>query len=317
MDTQVAGYLDARKKHFRVLMRQTLSALLLQAFASTVLLALGGWLVIVGELTLGQLVAAELIVTVIVSSVAKFGKHLESFYDLMASIDKLCYLFDLPVETCEGAVTVPADRPFELAVDSRSLPPDGSSPGWKLALGESVAVRGPESSTRRLVDQLYGLATCESGAIRISDVALRDIRPDLLRREVSLVRNLEVLAGTIAENVLLGRSEISHEQVWAAIRTVGLEQRVNSLPQGIRCPLAVDGSPLERSEVIRLVLARAITNRPRLLLIDGALDALSDSEIESFLANPIFRDPQRAVLLVSGRQQLRAACDRQVTLPEA
>ena len=139
MDAQVAGYLDARKKHFRVLMRQTLSALMLQALASTVLLALGGWLVIVGELTLGQLVAAELIVTVIVSSVAKFGKHLESFYDLMASIDKLGYLLDLPVEQCEGAVAVPKDRTFELTFGEAN-----SAGSWKLTLGESLALLGSE-----------------------------------------------------------------------------------------------------------------------------------------------------------------------------
>jgi len=316
MDAQVAGYLDARKKHFRVLLRQTLSALMLQALASTALLAMGGWLVIVGQLTLGQLVAAELIVTVIVSSVAKFGKHLEAFYDLMASIDKLGYLFDLPVESYEGAVAVPADRPFELIVGEASSQ-SASSSGWKLGLGESVAILGSDHSTRRLIDQLYGLQTSESGAIRIADVALRDIRPDLLRRDVSLVRSREVLDGTIADNIVVGRSEISHDEVWAAIRAVGLEQRVNSLPQGIRCPLSVDGSPLERGEVIRLVLARALASRPRLLLIDGALDALSDAEIESLLGNTIFRDPQRAVLLVSGRQLLRAACDRQVPLIEA
>ena len=70
----------------------------MQVFAATTLLALGGYLVIVGQMTLGQLVAAELIVTVILGSFAKLGKDLESFYDLMASVDKLGKLFDLPIE---------------------------------------------------------------------------------------------------------------------------------------------------------------------------------------------------------------------------
>ena len=310
MDTQVAGYLDARKKHFRVLLRQTLSALMLQALASTVLLALGGWLVIVGELTLGQLVAAELIVTVIVSSVAKFGKHLESFYDLMASIDKLGYLFDLPVETFQGAVAVPTDRSFEVIVGDRSTV-SASTGAWTLALGECVALTGDAHATERLIDQLYGLRANDSQAIQISQVDIRDIRPDLLRRDVSMVRGLEVLEGTIADNLIVGRSEISHDQVLAAVRTVGLEHRIDSLPFGLRERLAVNGAPLTRSEVIRLVIARAIVNSPQLLLIDGALDALSDAEIDDLVTSGFFSVPGRAILLVSGRQQLRAACSRQ------
>jgi putative ABC transport system ATP-binding protein len=88
-DRMIHDYLSARKKHFRILMRQILFALGLQALASTALLGIGGWLVVSGELTLGQLVAAELIVAVIVGSVAKLGKHMESFYDLLAAVDKL------------------------------------------------------------------------------------------------------------------------------------------------------------------------------------------------------------------------------------
>ena len=106
-DQLAIEWLDARRKHFRVVIRQMIFALGLQAIASTVLLGLGGWLVITGELTLGQLVAAELIVMMIVGSFTKLGKHLESFYDLLASVDKLGALFDLPIE--------PHDDMFHLA----------------------------------------------------------------------------------------------------------------------------------------------------------------------------------------------------------
>ena len=100
--------------HFRILMRQILFALGLQAVAATALLGLGGWLVIRGELTLGQLVAAELIVAAIVGSFAKLGKHLENFYDLLASVEKLGHLFDLPTE--------PHDKLFHLRDELRPRP---------------------------------------------------------------------------------------------------------------------------------------------------------------------------------------------------
>ena len=100
-----ADYLESRKKHFTVLFRQLLFILGLQAIAGTVLLGFGGWLVIQRELTLGQLVAAELIVATILGSLAKLGKHIEGFYDVVAAVDKLGYLFDLDIERQDGLLT--------------------------------------------------------------------------------------------------------------------------------------------------------------------------------------------------------------------
>lgn len=164
------------------------------------------------------------------------------------------------------------------------------------------------------MDQLYGLRAVESGSIQLSGVDIRDIRSDLLRRDVALVRDVEILEGTISDNISLGRADVSHEQMWDAIRLVRLEQRINSLPLGIRCQLAVNGSPLSRTEVTRLIFARALAAHPRLLLVDGELDSLSDEEVEGLIASGLMADPSRVLILVSGRQKLREACGRQIRL---
>ncbi len=114
-DQLTVKWLDARRGHFRVVIRQIIFALSLQAMAATALLGLGGWLVIMGELTLGQLVAAELIVMVIVGSFAKLGKHMESFYDLLASVDKLGHLFDLATENHDRFFHLRERRPGRAA----------------------------------------------------------------------------------------------------------------------------------------------------------------------------------------------------------
>jgi putative ABC transport system ATP-binding protein len=310
VDNQVAGYLDARKKHFRILLRQSFSALMLQALASTALLALGGLLVIRGQLTLGQLIAAELIVTVIVSSVAKFGKQLEAFYDLLASIDKLGYLYDVPVEPCRGAVAIPSGRPIELRIETSA----GTSRDVHLVAGQCATLEGDLHRASQLIDYLYGLRPLESGAIQLSGVDLREIRSDLLRRDVAIVRRIEILTGTIADNITLERPHVDNDSMWKAIRDVGLEARLNQLPKGVRCPIAVNFLPLSRTEAIRLCLARALAGNPKLLLIDGLLDSLSDGEIEQLKASDLFRDPNRIVLLQTGRERLGRACSSQITL---
>jgi putative ABC transport system ATP-binding protein len=158
-DQLAINWLDTRRTHFRILMRQILSALELQSLAATVLLGLGGWLVILGELTLGQLVAAELIVMMIVGSFAKLGKHMESFYDLLASVDKLGRLFDLPIESHDKLFHLRDGEPAAVNIRGVSYKHGSHSAinDLKLQLdpGDSIAVVGtPGSGKSTLVDLL-------------------------------------------------------------------------------------------------------------------------------------------------------------------
>ena len=174
-----------------VLLRQLLFALGLQATVATELLGLGGWLVIQGQLTLGQLVAAELIVTAIVGSFVKMGKHLESFYDLLASICGNCE----PIPCCE---------------------------------------------------------------------------------HLAISRSVDIFHGTIDENVHLNRPHPSALGRGEAPAAVGLVDVSLQLPDGLNTMLQTHDAPLSTAQALRLTLARALVGRPRLLLIDGTLDALSD-----------------------------------------
>ena len=202
-------YLTTRAAHFRILMRQILFALGMQAVASTVLLGLGGWLVISGQLTLGQLVAAELIVAVIVGSFAKFGKHMESFYDLLASVDKLGVLFDLPLESQHGLSGLPADGGDE--VELQDIGYRGASGqqilnGFSLTVrpGDRIAITGSAGSGKStLLDLLFGLRTPTRGHINMMGVQLRELDPDALRRLVALVREIEVFEGSVADRRLV------------------------------------------------------------------------------------------------------------------
>ncbi len=113
-DRLVHEYINDRRDHFAILLRQITCSLAIQAIASTALLGLGGWLVISNQLSLGQLVAAELIVAVVVGAFTKLGKHLESFYDLMGAVDKIGHLVDLPMEQASGVLSLPAEGALPL-----------------------------------------------------------------------------------------------------------------------------------------------------------------------------------------------------------
>jgi len=320
-DRLVHEYLEARKKHFRILMRQILFALGLQAVASTALLGIGGWLVVDGQLTLGQLVAAELIVTVIVRAFAKIGKHMESFYDLLAAVDKLGALFDLPTEKHDGIMEINAEGPARLevgaiehrkAADRKHL---HKAVTFEAGAGGSVAALGTSGSGKStLLDLIYGPRAPTSGHVTIDGFDPQDLRSDVLRSNVSLVRRGEIFHGTLEENIHLHRATVTSADVRYALEQVGLYDQVLRLPDGFDTKLDADGVPLSGTQVDLLCLARAIAGRPRLLLVDGLLDALSDEELEVVMDSLLRRDRPWSLVIATGRKSLAERCDQTVKM---
>jgi len=287
-DRMIHDYLAARQKHFRIVMRQVLFALGLQAVASSVMLGLGGWLVVAGELTLGQLVAGELIVTTIVGSFAKLGKHMEKFYDLCASVDKLGALFDLRMERQDGVLLPPRTKPAAIVLSRVQLKlPGGLLIGpldGRIESGQRVVVCGPSGSGKStLLDLFYGLRRCDSGHLTIDEVDPRDLRPDVLRGWVALARGGEIFRGTVEENVHMHRDGISSSDVRTVLAAVGVLPPILRFPDGCSTMLESDSDLLSETQRRLVGLARAMIGRPGVLLVDGLLDTLSERELDALL----------------------------------
>ncbi|WP_224244338.1 peptidase domain-containing ABC transporter [Hyalangium gracile] len=281
-DVLARRYLGTRQRHFSIVFRQVVGSLGLQVVASALLLGLGGWLVIQRELTLGQLVAAELIVTAVLASFVKFGKHVENFYDLLAAVDKLGHLVDLPLEeegphretllARPGGLTVRLhDVHFEYAEGRPAL----GGLGLELAAGAKVAIladSGVGKST--LADLLFGMRMPTRGRVELAGVDTRRASLAELRTQVALVRGVELLEGSVMENVQVGRARVGPAEVRKALASVGLLEPVLALPQGLDTPLGPGGAPLSSGQVRRLMVARALAGAPRLLVLDDALEGL-------------------------------------------
>lgn len=315
-------YLEFRAAHFRILIRQVVGSFALQAVASSALLGIGGFLVISRQLTLGQLVASEIVVTLMMSAFTKFGKQLEVYYDLCAAIDKLGDLIDLPLERAGGEAVLPGQGP--LAVEMRDVDvryEHGAAPvlsvrRWSIAAGDRVGVTGAHGSGKStLADVLFGLRTAAGGSVRIDGVDVRDLPLSTLRSAVGLVRGVEIFPGTVIDNVRLDRPGVSHADVTGALSAVGLLEELLRLPDALETVLNPHGRPLSYRQACRLMVARAIVARPRLLVIDGALDNIDQPDELARLDAIVFEaQAPWTVVCISERPEVLAHCSRVVSL---
>jgi putative ABC transport system ATP-binding protein len=310
-DALADAYLTARGRHFKVIWRQTLFALLLEAVASTVLLGLGGWLVINRQLTLGQLVASELIVTLVLSAISKLGKHLENFYDLQAALDKLGVLDQLPLERMGGETLPTADRPMAVVAEVGYL----GRPPKRLDVqpGDRVAVCGPSGSGKTfLLETLALLRVPDQGILEFDGLDARSLDRSQTRLQLAYVGQAETFAGTVAENIRVGRAELTSVDVRRALEMVGLAEEVNRLSEGVGAPLASDGRPLSTNAIARLSIARAIAGRPRLLLINGLLDGLDIHDCPQLIDSLFDRSAPWTLVIVTARDDIKQRCDKLV-----
>ena len=318
----VDQWLKDRAQHFRILLRQVIGTQVLQVLAMSSLLGLGGYFVITGELTLGQLVAAELVVGVAVGSFAKFAKSLESFYDLQAAMDKLEHVIGLPLERCSGEPAVHRAGPASIKIHDAAFGYEFSQPvvrniSLDVPAGSKIIIHGPGAAGKStLLDLVFGLREPERGHIELDGVDLRHLSLESLRQNTMLVRATEILPGTVFSNVAMG-TDVSADEVRVALGSAGILESVNALPRGLQTELTAAGRPLAPSQALRLTIARAILHKPRLLLIDEALDSIEDLRADGPLVRALFAaDAPWTLIVATERPELWTLSDQVYTIQE-
>lgn len=289
-DYTTYSYLKCRKKHFRIVFRQMIGFVLVQTIASAALLGLGGLLVIREQLTLGQLVAAELIVAGVLMSFNKLGRLLESYYDMVASISKLDSLIELPTEAAVGDDLLNEAKPLPVLLRDVVAGFEGArqpvlrGASLEIASGAKVAIYGENGSGKSLIaDLLVRFHLPDEGTVILGNQHLQDLNPLSIREQVKMVRGLEVFRGTIEENLTLGLTGILRSDLRAVLDSVGLREEIEELPNGLETWLREDARPLSSGQAHRMVLARALILKPRLLIIDELLDSIDKRVMEQYV----------------------------------
>lgn len=315
-------YVVKRIKHFSIILKQHISVLALYAIMGTAMLALGGILVINGQINLGQFVAAELIIFGVLSSFVRFITKLEYYYDMLAALDKLGILDDLPQE--DKGEHQPDSHHFKLlSVDQVSFQYEPNiSPINNLSLtlqhGQSLAIIGDSGSGKTtFIDLLCGLRPATKGYISYDGVDMRHIDLEHLRNRIGIANKIEIFEGSLLDNIRLNRQSIRVDEVNDVLSKLNLLDDIIALPDGIETNVTELGSPLSTSQLYRLMLARACIGQPEIIMIDQLLDMLNHEELDAALLLLRTMQPNCMLIITTKFSHIAQQFDAQLDINQA
>lgn len=292
----VNGYLEYREKHFSVIKRQFIQLIVFKVIITLSLLLIGGFLVLNQQMNIGQFVAAEIIILLVINSVEKIIVGLETFYDVLTSVEKIGLITDLKTE--ETTVNEPNYCFTNISLETENVKfkfPDSNDNvieaiNLKIEPSEKIVLQGENGSGKTtLIRLLSGLIEPTSGSFFINDDTYRKIDLNQYRSHIgTIIQGETPFEGTIRENITFNNPHISHEDIKWAIESVKLGSFIKSLPNGLDTKIITDGKQMSSSNAQKIVLARSIINKPKILFYEDPLDKMDEktaTEIIDFIMN--------------------------------
>ncbi|KXB98354.1 MAG: hypothetical protein AA908_02880 [Chlorobi bacterium NICIL-2] len=278
-------WLSRRKEHFKIIIRQQLVATVMRIVIIVAVLLTGGMLVIDRQISLGQLVASEIIILLFLSSIENIIKQIPSFFTLLTSLEKIEQLTSLEHEK-NGTLTFSSDgQPKGLKVELvnvrfeyRKDTPLLRSINLTIEPNDRLAIVGASGLGKSTIAHLIlGLLQPEHGAVYINGIDTRLLDRTTYRRYVGYIKTSdEVLSGTVLDNVLWGRQWVPQDDVWWALSVAKLDKWVSGLEKGLLTDVGPRGTNLSTGQIRRIMVARAIVHRPALLIIDEGFNGIED-----------------------------------------
>lgn len=325
-DKLVSNYLSARKSHFRILVIQYMNVIGFKAFVAGGLLIIGSILVLDNQINLGQFVATEIIIILIINSVEKLIRTMEPVYDVLTALEKIASITDLELEREGGVPLELSENRSPLSVSVKNLTYGTNHIGqtllknisFDIAAGERVMVYGYSGSGRsKLLELLAGLYQNYEGVILYNDQSANSLDLRSLRSHIGdSLSEEDIFEGTIAENILIGKDWIDFNDLkWASEQT-GLIDYIKQLPEGFYTQLSPKGSGLPEHIVRKIKIARSIAEQPPLVIWQESMHLFTRGDKEIVNACMLSKDKPWTLIVSSGSKHIAEQCDRILILDQ-
>lgn len=323
-NTIVNGWLKWRKAHFKVLLFQYGLIMAFKVLMTGGLLVIGGLLVFSNELNIAQFIASEITIILIINSVEKLVGSIETIYDVLTSVEKLGKVMDHELETDDGISFEDIDTGRGVAIEFDEVSyqfPETTQPvldnlTFRIKAGEKVCITGmPGSGKSTLVNMAATLFHNYTGNITFNDITLKNINLISLRSYVG--ENLakkDLIQGTIAENISMGRDDIGYHDIKKATDAVGLTDYIQKMDEGFNTRIVPEDITVPSNVVTKIAMARSIAEKPHLFILDNFLLNLKDDDKSLIIKSLVGRDKFWTLIGASNDRLFAKSCDRIIVL---
>jgi len=318
----VANYLNYREKHFNIIKRQYSQLIVFKVIITAGLLLIGGFLVLSQKMNIGQFVASEIIILLVINSVEKIILGLETFYDVLTSIEKIGEITDLELEeeinnnivACYSNINLEAENiSFKFPDSSKKVINDIS---LKINQGEKIIINGENGSGKStLIKILCGVLEPKTGALYINDETFRKLNANQFRSQIACVLHGEsTFEGTLLENITLNNSNVSFDDIKWAIESVQLTSFIKSLPKGLETQILPESKQLSSSNAQKILLARSIIRRPKMLFYEDPTSTMDEAEATEIIDFLTSKENNWSIIVSSKNPYWNTKCGRKITM---
>lgn len=319
IDDLVSKYLDFKKKHFSVLVLQYSSIVIFKTLITFTLLLLGSFLVIENQISIGQFVAVELIVILILNATEKLIVTIETVYDVLTAIEKIGAVADLPLEKSGSTnfqdICIDKGTMLELQhvnykfMDSETYTLKNIN--FTINSGERVCIAGYNGSGKTTLVQLIAcLLNNYEGMMLYNEVPRSSISLASLRQHIGdYSSQSDIFKGTLLENITLGK-DIPLREIMLWAKALHLDSYIETLKEGFNTPLMPQGKTLPRSVIAKIILLRSIVTKPKLLAIEEFFQNIDQTERVHIAKLLVDRSFDWTLVAVTNEIQMAERCDR-------
>ena len=321
-DLLVSDYLNYREKHFSVIKTQFSQLILFKIIITASLLSIGGYLVLSQQMNIGQFVAAEIIILLVITSVEKIVIGLETLYDVLTSVEKIGLITDMKLEeeftldydNCYTSIALEVENVYFNFPDSKNKILNNIN--LNIDQGERIFIDGANGSGKTtLIRILSGLIQPSHGAISINDNSFKKINLNQFRSQIeSIIQGETPFEGTVIENITFKNTNASEESLKWAIEGMQLKKFIKSLPQGLDTPLFPEGKQLSSSDTQKLLLARSIISKPKILFYEDPTCNMDDKVANEIIDFITAEEHQWTIIVSSKNQYWKTKCNRNITM---